>query len=135
MKKTNPTLYEELTLPNRQKVPDASEPQPEDKGGDAGDEDADECNLTIPSVALAMTQQIVPAGMGVCDSGVLISTAEAERVDSEVEPPTNVEGEKTSEGDEAQSSGRGKRRKFPNKLYSASSFWRHNDNEDSDAEI
>jgi len=80
-----------------------------------------------------MTQQIVPAGMGVRDSGVLVSTAEAERVDSEVEPPTNVEGEKTSE--EAQSSGRGKRRKLPNKLYSASSFWRHNNNEDSDAEI
>jgi len=133
MKKTNPTLYEELTLPNRQKVPDTSEPQPEDKEGNAGDEDADESNLTISSVASVMTQQIVPGGMGVRDSGVLVSTAEAERVDSEVEPPTNVEGEKTSE--EAQSSGCGKRRKLPNKLYSASSFWRHNDNEDSDAEI
>jgi hypothetical protein len=73
--------------------------------------------------------------MGVRDSGVLVSTAEAERVDSEVELATCVEGEKTGEGDQAQSSGHGKRRKLPNKLYSASSFWRHNDNEDSDAEM
>jgi len=66
MRKTNPTLYEELTLPNRQKLPEISEPQPEDKDEDAWqeEEEVDECNLSIPSVRSAITQQVVPARMG-----------------------------------------------------------------------
>lgn len=138
MRKTNPTLYEELTLPNRQKLPEISEPQPEDKDEDARqeEEEVDECNLSIPSVRSAITQQVVPAGMGARASGVLVSTVEAENLDFQVEPPIveGKDGDGVREQSGESSTGRGKRKKMPNKLYSASSFWRHDDNEDSGSE-
>ena len=58
------------------------------------------------------------------ESGALMSTAEAENID--LEPIASAE--------DNESAGRGKRRRMPNKLYSSRTFWRHNDDESSDAE-
>jgi len=126
MKTTNPALYEELTTPGAHKLPASSVPQPEDKEPDTQceDLDADESNLPVSSVINSITTRVIPTGMGARESGALMSTAEAENID--LEPIASVE--------DNESAGRGKRRRMPNKLYSSCMFWRHNDDESSDAE-
>jgi hypothetical protein len=60
--------------------------------------------------------------------GGLVSTAEAENV--EEDPlPLHMVADKSHKILELEALGVGKRKKFPNKLYSSATFWRHNDND------
>ena len=94
----------------------------------------DDCDIPISKVVAAIVDQNIPEGTDLCPNGGLMSTAAAESVEEE-----GHEGEGKAAADmravaEGENKGRGKRKRVPNKLYAAHTFWHHNDDEPSDIE-
>jgi hypothetical protein len=131
MKTNNPIFWAELTKDKVLNLPNSNENQPEDIEPETSVEDvlADDSDLAMATLIGVMTGGELPGNVGIRDGGGLVSIAEAENVDLQLESvgedsenlEANVENTPKEEG-------RGKRFKFVNKRYSA--FWRHNDGDD-----
>jgi hypothetical protein len=129
MKTNDPTFWAELTKSETLvDLPNSNECQPENVDHETSLEDvlADDSDLAMPTLIGVMTGSELPDNVGTRDGAGLVSIADAENVDLQLEsaeanPEANIENKPKEEG-------RGKRPKFANKLYSA--FWRHNDGDD-----
>ena len=134
MKTNDPVFWAELTKSKTQELPNSNETQPEDIEPQAEtsleDVPADDSDLAIPILIGVMTGGELPDNVGIQDGGGLVSIAEAENIDIQLESESaeaNLEN-KQDESKPQELEGRGKRSKFANKRYSA--FWRHNDGDD-----
>lgn len=135
MKTTDPTFWEELTNSKTLDLPNSNESQPEDVDHETSLEDvlADDSDLAMPTLIGVMTGSELPDNIGIRDGAGLVSIADAENVDLQLESAeanleANIENKPKENKPLAKEEGRGKRPKFANKLYSA--FWRHNDGDD-----
>jgi hypothetical protein len=131
MKQTDPGFWEELTKGQSQNLPNANEILLEDNEPDTHLEDvvADDSELPIPILIAAMTNDELPENVGVGESGGLVSLAEEEDINVNVEPEASAEANNIDNQPNLEK-GRGKRRKTANKYYSSVAFWRHNDEDD-----
>jgi hypothetical protein len=139
MRINDPDFWVELTKSETVDLPNLNEAQPEDIDPETSLEDvvADDSNLAIPTLIGVMTGGELPDYVGIRDGGGLVSIAEAENVDLQLESaeanlnlkanPENKPKELETKPNE-ELEGRGKRSKIANKQYSA--FWRHNDADD-----
>ncbi len=134
LKTTDPAFWAELTVNQPdENLPGMEETLPEDVEPDTGleDADADDSDLSMPTLISALTRDI-PETVGSRKTGTLMSLSDAENVDLDPElvPPAEANVEAPKEEKAPEGSGRGKRKKFANKLYKGDAFWRHNDNDD-----
>ncbi len=85
----------------------------------------------MPMLVAALTRDI-PETVGSQKTGTLMSLSDAENIDLDPELvlPAEANVEEPKEEKLPKGSGRGKRKKFANKLYKGDAFWRHNDNDD-----
>ena len=111
-------------------LPGTEETLPEDVEP-VEDADADDSDLSMPMLITALTRDI-PETVGSRKTGTLMSLSDAENIDldQELVPPAEANVEEPKEEKLPKGSGRGKRKKFANKLYKGDAFWRHNDNDD-----
>ena len=135
MKTNDPDFWAELTKGETLDLPNSNKIQPEDIDPETSleDEVADDSDLPIPTLIGVMTGGELPNNVGIWDGGGLISIAEAEDVNLQLESAgENVEENLKNIPEEnnvkPKEEGRGKRIKFANRNYST--FWRHNDRDD-----
>ena len=136
MKTKDPVFWEELTKGETLDLPNPNETQPEDIIPETSFEDiaADDGDLAIPTLIGVMTGGELPDNIGIQEGGGLVSIAEAENVDLQLEssveesPEASLENKPDGNNPKEEARGRGKRSKVANKQYSA--FWRHNDGDD-----
>ena len=128
MKTSDPVFWAELTK-GKTSVPNSNEIQPEDIDPETSLEDVvvDDSDLAMPTLIGVMTGGELPDNIGTRNGGRLVSIAEAENVDLQLES-AEANLEDRPEENIPEEKGRGKRSKIANKHYSA--FWRHNDGDD-----
>lgn len=137
---------------DRVRVPGPDEPVSKDAPPVEEDDAGDDSSVPLEAViASAITGQTMD-GIIEHNRGGLTLGGSAEEEDEEEptdgknvagnkELPTSVTSENATDkhvepgSHDGNASGRGKRKKLANRMYSSSNFWRHNDNGASDAEI
>ncbi len=124
LRDTDPKFWDELTSKKFEAtVPPEDIPQPEDTALEDGNDGVDNSDVPIKSVINNIIDKKVPKGYAIIPGGGIEANTEAERF-SDVD--TAVDGNEL---------GRGKRKRKPNGRYNSSSFWRHNDDSDSENDI
>lgn len=129
MRTTDPKFWEELTGNKQQDLPPQDVVLPEDviPQDDVLDvESVHASEVQLQTVVSSMVTGTRPEGVSSREDGGLSLTGEAESMDADVDVAVEPAGS-TEE-----STGRGKRRKIANRLYSSGTFWRH-DGDESDA--
>lgn len=126
MSETDPDFWKELTT-KKQDLPMQSEMVPEDVIllDDGGDDDSD---LPVDLVIASIVDNSCPVGVAYRPEGGLMSVADAETLDTELEE----DGRILQDLQEPKALGRGKRVKTKNRQYKA--FWQHNDDQGSSDE-
>ena len=127
LKKTDPTFWDELTSNLEENVPPEDIPQPEDDTSndldDGGVDDSDIPTCVVIQAVVEGSDKLKGRRYSMHPEGGITRDGLAERFD---------DGEVKIDEDQNQQLGRGKRQKRVNQQYSQ--FWRHNDNDSSDAE-
>jgi hypothetical protein len=131
MRDTDPEFWEELTTKKKPNVPGTDVKMPEDNITKPGDIEhgINDSDLSLEMIVKSIVSGAHPEGFAHHPTGGLMSIADAERLDEpSLKAPVNLEHVDPDLG-------HGKHTRTANRLYKSSTFWRHHDNDDSDAEV
>jgi hypothetical protein len=125
LRESDPEFWDELTSKKCEGIPPEDVPQPEDiapaQDVDSGIDDSD---VPVQSLVNNILHKKMSKGYTILPDGGIEANAEAERF-------SDVDEVAVDDGTVDKELGRGKRKRKPNTRYT--SFWRHND--DSDSEV
>jgi hypothetical protein len=124
LRDTDPIFWEELTLSDPEMLlPSENIPQAEDEHNNKL-HNTDDSDVPIGAVVENIVADVAPRRYGIGIGGGFEAEAAAEIFDDTGKPAPDIDVEM----------GCGKHCKQPNRLYRDTTFWRHNDEDASDAE-